>query len=57
MFRRSKVWAESGTGRRRQVLRDDKGGEYSSSEFDRLLADAGIRREHSILGAAQQLGS
>lgn len=43
-FERSKVWARNVTGQRLQILRDCKGGEYSSSEFDRFLEDAGIRR-------------
>ena len=56
VFKCYKVWAENATGQRIQVLRDDKGGEYSSGEFDRFLADTGIRREHSIRDTPQQLG-
>ena len=43
-------------GRKLQILRDDKGGEYSLMEFNRYLADAGIRQEHSIRDTPQQLG-
>ena len=53
MFRRYRVWAANVTGRMLQVLCDKKGGEYSSGEFDRFLADAGIRREHSIRDTSQ----
>ena len=56
IFKRYKVWAENVTGRKLQILRDDKGGEYSSTEFDRFLVDAGVRREHSIRDTPQQLG-
>jgi len=56
VFKRYKVWAENVTGRKLQILRDDKGGEYSSGEFDRFLADAGVQREHSIRDTPQQLG-
>ena len=55
-FKRYKAWAENITGRRIGILRDDKGGEYVSSDLDRYLADAGIRREHSIRDTPQQLG-
>ena len=56
MFRHYKAWAENVTGRKLQILHDDKGGEYSSGEFGRFLADAGIRWEHSIRDTPQQLG-
>jgi transposase InsO family protein len=47
-FRRYKAWSENLTGERIGILRDDKGGEYRGSDFDNFLAEAGIRREHSI---------
>jgi len=55
-FKRYKAWAENVTKRKIHVLRDDKGGEYTSAEFDKYLADAGISREHSIRDTPQQLG-
>jgi hypothetical protein len=55
-FRRYKAWAENVTGRRVGILRDDKGGEYIGNDFDVFLADAGIRREHSIRDTPQQVG-
>jgi len=36
--------------------RDAIGNVYKSVELDRFLADAGIRREHSIRDMPQQLG-
>src|SRR5258706_7094441 len=56
VFKHYKVWAENATGQKIQVLRDDKGGEYTSGEFDRFLTDAGICCEHSIHNTPQQLG-
>ena len=55
-FKRYKAWAENITGRQIGILRGDKGGEYVSGNLDRYLADAGIRREHSIRDTPQQLG-
>ena len=55
-FKRYRAWAENVTGRKIGILRDDKGGEYTSAEFDRYLTDAGIRRKHSIRDTPQQLG-
>jgi len=54
-FQKYKAWAENITGRRISILRDDKGGEYMAGEFDNFLAEAGIRREHSIRDTPQQL--
>jgi transposase InsO family protein len=56
VFKRYRAWAENATGHRIGILRDDKGGEYTSTELDRYLAEAGIRREHSIHDTPQQLG-
>ena len=55
-FRKYKAWAENITGCQIGILRDDKGGEYVGREFDDFLAEAGIRREHSIRDTPQQLG-
>ena len=56
VFKRYRARAENAVGRKIRVLRDDKGGEYISGDFDRYLADAGISREHSIRDTPQQLG-
>src|SRR5258706_233751 len=56
-FRKFKAWAENVTGQRIGILRDDKGGEYIGGDFDDFLAEAGIRREHSIRDTPQQLGA
>jgi transposase InsO family protein len=55
-FRKYKAWAENVTGRYISILRDDKGGEYMTGAFGRFLADAGIRREHTIRDTPQQNG-
>ena len=56
IFKQYKAWAENITGRKLQILRDDKGSEYSLMEFDRYLVDVGICQEHSSRDTAQQLG-
>ena len=56
IFKRYKAWAENVTGRKLQILHDNKGSEYSSMEFNCYLADAGIHWEHSIHDTPQQLG-
>ena len=56
IFKRYKAWAENIMGHKLQILCDNKGGEYSSTEFDCYLADAGIRQEHLIHNTPQQLG-
>ncbi|KAG8798251.1 hypothetical protein FRC16_007621 [Serendipita sp. 398] len=38
------------------TLRDDKGGEYISNEFERFCSDHGIQREHTIRDTPQQNG-
>ena len=54
-FQKYKAWAENATGQWIGILRDDKGSEYMTGEFDKLLAEAGIRREHSIRNTPQQV--
>jgi hypothetical protein len=56
VFKCYKVWVENVTGQKVGILRDDKGGEYSSAEFDRFLVDEGIHHKHSICDTPQQLG-
>jgi hypothetical protein len=55
-FCRYRAWAENVTGQRIGALHDDKGGEYISKNFDAFLANARIRREHSIRDTPQQIG-
>jgi hypothetical protein len=55
-FKRFKVFAENQTGCKIKRLRDDKGGEYMSTEFNNFLADAGILREHTIRNEPHQNG-
>lgn len=67
-FKQYKAWAENAMNKRIEewdgedvrrtlgVLRDDKGGEYSSTEFDNFLRDNGIQRERTIKDTPQQNG-
>jgi len=55
-FKWYRAWAENITGQQIRILRNDKGGEYVLDDLDRYLADAGIRREHSVRDTPQQLG-
>ena len=55
-FVKYKAWAENLTNQRIGILRDDKGGEYVSKEFDRFLSTSGIQHEHLIQDTPQQLG-
>ena len=41
-FRTYKSWVETQTGERVRCLRDDKGGEYMSEEFDAFCTEHGI---------------
>ena len=43
-FRTYKSWVETQTGEHVHCLRDDKGGEYMSEEFDAFCAEHGIER-------------
>ena len=56
VFKWYRVWVENITGCRISILHDNKGGEYTLTELDRYLAEAGIHCEHSIQDMPQQLG-
>jgi len=45
LFKRWRVHAEKETGRKLEVFRTDRGGAYNSEEFNRILAEAGIKHE------------
>ncbi len=47
-FKQFKAWAENLTGVKLGSLRDDKGGEYMSTEFEAFCIDEGIQRQHSV---------
>src|SRR6266850_2477365 len=55
-FKQFKAWAENVTGERLGGLRDDKGGEYMSREFDTFCIDHGIQRQHTVRNRPQQNG-
>jgi len=47
-FKRFKAWAKNKLNRKIKALRDDKGGEYMSAEFNNFCDTQGIEREHTI---------
>src|SRR5947208_10305362 len=53
-FKQFKAWAENITGQRLGSLRNDKGGEYMSREFEDFCIDHGIQRQHSARNRPQQ---
>jgi transposase InsO family protein len=55
-FKQFKAWAENATGQRLGSLRDDKGGEYMSREFEYFCIDHSIQRQHSARNRPQQNG-
>lgn len=55
-FKRFKAYAENQLNRKIKALRDDKGGEYMSKEFDSFLASAGIARQHTVRNEPHQNG-
>jgi len=55
-FKQFKAWAENITGQRIGSLRDDKGGEYMSKDFEAFCIDHGIQRQHTVRNRPQQNG-
>src|SRR6202046_3108013 len=55
-FKSFKAYAENQTGKTIKCLRDDKGGEYISNEFDSFLDAFGIVRQHTCRNRPQQDG-
>jgi transposase InsO family protein len=55
-FKRFKAWAENKLNRKIKALRDDKGGEYMSAEFNNFCETQGIECEHTIRDTPQQNG-
>ena len=55
-FKSFKAYAENKTGKRIKCLRDDKGGEYMSNEFNSFLDAHGIERQHTCRNRPQQNG-
>jgi hypothetical protein len=56
-FTRYKAMVETQTGCKIKHLRDDKGGEFISTAFDNVCANAGIKREHTIRATPEQNGT
>jgi hypothetical protein len=55
-FLRFKAFAENLFGCKIQTIRDDKGGEYMSKEFDKFCDEHGIQRQHTTRNRPQQNG-
>ena len=55
-FQSFKAYAETQLERKIKCLRDDKGGEYMSNQFDHFLTQAGITRQHTTRNRPQQNG-
>src|ERR1700677_4603218 len=55
-FKQFKTWAENVTGAKLGTLRDVKGGEYMSREFEVFCIDHGIQRQHTVRNRPQQNG-
>jgi Reverse transcriptase (RNA-dependent DNA polymerase)/gag-polypeptide of LTR copia-type/GAG-pre-integrase domain len=56
-FQRFKAMAETQTGLRIKHLRDDKGGEFMSTAFEKYCEGQGIIREHTIRATPEQNGA
>jgi hypothetical protein len=55
-FQQFKAYAEKHTGKPLMKLRDDKGGEYMSTQFDLFMKAHGIQRQHTVRATPQQNG-
>ena len=55
-FKQFKAWAETKTDKRIKIIRDDKGGEYMSNEFEQFCIAEGIERQHTVRNRPQQNG-
>ena len=55
-FREWKSLAEMSTGKKVKALRDDNGGEYTSTEFEKYLKQEGIRHELTVPKNPEQNG-
>jgi hypothetical protein len=55
-FKRFKAYAENHLGLKIKMFRDDKGGEYISTAFNKFMDDSGIVRQHTVRARPQQNG-
>lgn len=55
-FKRFKAYAENQLNAKIKALRDDKGGEYMSKEFENFLSAAGIACQHTVRNEPHQNG-
>jgi len=47
-FKQFKSYAETQSGYRIKILRDNKGGKYISNAFSKFTTDCGIERQHNV---------
>ena len=55
-FQKWKALVENESGHKLKVLRTDRGGEYTSSEFEKFLQSAGMRHEMTVPKTPEQNG-
>ena len=55
-FKNFKAYAENKSKRKIKILRDDKGGEYTSEAFLDYTTQCGIERQHTVGATPQQNG-
>ena len=55
-FKLYHAWAEKQTGFKLKAFRDNKGGEYMSTEWEKYMAEHGIERQHMTRATPQQNG-
>jgi transposase InsO family protein len=56
VYKQYKAWSENIAGKKIKCLRDDKGGEFMSREFDEFCSFHGIERQHTATNRPQQNG-
>ena len=55
-FKQFKAYAENQLNKSVKALRDDKGGEYMSSEMEQFCSKAGIHCQHTVRAEPHQNG-
>ena len=53
-FKQFKAWAKNQLGIKIKAFREDKDGEYMSTEFQKFLDSCGIERQHTCRNRPQQ---
>ena len=55
-FKLYHAWAEKQTGQKLKALRDNKGGEFMSNEWEQYMSEHGIEHQHTTWSTPQQNG-